>query len=107
MASVLPAEDPVVEIASLDDLRRIAAAVQAANRPRLVSIAGGGTITLAPALKKHRHGTAEEKAIADEKAFLSSAGALKGAFDYDDFMRRVREGRSSNRPPVVFEEPVE
>lgn len=102
-----PADEPLEEIESLDDLRRIAADVQQDNRPRLVSIAGGGNITLSPARKKRRKLTPEEKAKADEEAFLSTAGALAGEIDYDEFMRRVREGRSSRRPPVAFDKPLE
>ena len=85
-------DEPFEETASLDDLRRIA---------------GGGNITLAPVRKKRRKLTPEEKAKADEEAFLSTAGALAGEIDYDEFMRRVREGRSSRRPSVVFDKPLE
>jgi hypothetical protein len=95
-------DEPVEEITSLDDLRRIAADVQHDNRPRLVSIPGGGNITLAPARKKRRKLTPEERAKADEDAFLSSAGGWKGFIDPDEFMKQVRAGRSSRRPPVVF-----
>lgn len=105
VAEAEPTDAPIDEITSLDDLRRLASVVQSTNRRRLVSIASGGQITLAPTPKKRRRLTPEEKALADEKAFLSSAGALKGAFDYDEFMQQVRAGRSFKRPPVIFDEP--
>ena len=100
-------DEPVEEIESLDDLRRIAADVQHDNRPRLVSIAGGGNITLAPAPKKRRKLTPEEKAKADEEAFLSAAGSWKGLVDPEEFKRQIREGRSSNRPYVEINLPEE
>ncbi len=105
MSTAAPLDDPIDGITSLDDLRRLAESVQTANRPRLVSIAGGGQITLAPTRpvrpKRHRPSPAE-KAKADEAAFLSSAGGWKGLIDRDEFMANIREGRSSSRPLVVF-----
>jgi hypothetical protein len=99
--------EPVEEIGSLDDFRRIAADVQHDNRPRLVSIAGGGNITLAPARNKRRRLTPEKKAKADEEAFLSAAGSWKGPIDPEEFKRQIREGRSSNRPYVEINIPDE
>lgn len=102
-----PADEPPEQIDSLDDLRRIAADVQHDNRPRLVSIPGGGTINLAPARPKRRRPSSEEEVKADDEEFRSTFGALAGEIDYDEFMRTVREGRSSRRPPVVFDKPLE
>ena len=87
------ADEPVEKVESLDDLRRIAADVQYDHRPRLVSIAGGGNITLAPARKNRRRPTPAEKAEADEEAFRSTFGALAGEINLDGFMHRVKEGR--------------
>jgi len=98
-------DEPVEEITTLDDLRRIAADVQQEKRPRLVSIAGGGNITLAPAHKKRRRPTPDEKAETDEEAFLSAAGSWKGLVDPEEFKRQIREGRSSNRPYVEINPP--
>ena len=100
-------DEPVEEITSIDDLRRIAADVQHDNRPRLVSVAGGGNITLAPARKKRRKLTPEEKVKADEEAFLSAAGSWKGLIDPEEFKRQIREGRGSNRPYVEINLPDE
>jgi hypothetical protein len=101
MASALPADDPIEEIATLEDLRRIAAEVRSAKRPRLVSIAGGGEITLAPVKKKRRQMTPEEKAKADREAFLSSIGSWVGHLDDpEEFKRQIKAARGSKRPFV-------
>ena len=101
MASALPADDPEDEIASLDDLRRIAAEVRADRKPRLVSIAGGGQITLAPVRKKRKQMTPEEQAKADEEAFLSSFGSWEGHLDDpEEFKRQIKAARGSRRPFV-------
>jgi hypothetical protein len=107
MASALAANEPVEEIKSLDDLRRLAEEVRTERKPRLVSIAGGGEITLAPvkpAKKNRSQMTPEEKEEADRQAFLSSAGALKGLFDAEEFKRQYRAARGSKRPPVDLSE---
>ena len=104
MASALPADDPIEEIANLDDLRRIAAEVRTEKRPRLVSIAGGGEITIAPVKKKRRQLTPEERAEANRTAFLSSAGGWVGLIDGEGFKRRYKAARGSNRPPVDLSE---
>ena len=104
MASALPAADTIEEIASLDDLRRIAEEVRAEKKPRLVSIPGGGEITLAPVRKKRRQMTPEEKEAADRQAFLSSAGGWKGLIDGEEFKRQYRAARGSKRPPVDLSE---
>jgi hypothetical protein len=107
MSAALPAKEPIAEIASLDDLRRLAEEVRADKKPRLVAIAGGGEITLAPvgAVKKKRSQmTAEEKVEADRRAFLSSAGALEGLFDAEEFKRQYWAARGSGRQPVDLSE---
>ena len=106
MASALPAEDPIEEIASLDDLRRIAEEVRADRKPRLVSIAGGGQITLAPVRKMRRRMTPEEKAKADEEAFLSSFGSWEGLLDDpEEFKRQIKAARGSKRPLLAINFP--
>ena len=107
MASALPADEPREEIRSLDDLRRIAEEVHAEKKARLVSIAGGGEITLAPVKRKRRQMTPEERAKADEEAFLSSAGALQGLFDAEEFKRQYRAARGQKRQPLVIDWPDE
>ena len=102
MASALPTKEPIAEITSLDDLRRLAEEIRVDQKPRLVSIAGGGQITLAPvkpARKKRRQITPDEKAQADEEAFLSSLGSWEGLFDDpEELKRQIRASRDWSRP---------
>jgi hypothetical protein len=107
MARALPSEAAIEEIASLEDLRRIAEEVRTDKKPRLVSIAGGGEITLAPVKKRRRRMTPEEKAEADRQAFLSSFGALAGDFDIDEFKRQYGAARGQRRAPLVIDLPDE
>ena len=94
----------IEEIADLDDLRRIAEEDRTAKQPRLVSIAGGGEITIAPVKKKRRQMTPEERTEANRKALLSSAGGWVGLIDGEEFKRQYKAARSSNRPLVDLSE---
>lgn len=92
-------KDSTVEINDIDDLFRVVKEVRGQDEALIIQFDDRHEI-IVPASRRPRRRklTPEEKAKADDEAFLASAGSLKGLFDPDEFMERVREGRSSNRP---------
>jgi hypothetical protein len=69
--------------------------------PRLVLQVGGEEFVLRVVSRRKRR-TSARRRKADEEAFLSAFGSFKGVLDPDEFMKLVREGRSSSRPPIEF-----
>lgn len=93
-------ENRPFEISSLEDLRTAVRRVEATEEPVVVSL-DGEEVVLGPVSSWRARRSAERRA-ADDAAFLSAAGGWKGLIDPDEFKKRVREGRSSNRPAVDF-----
>lgn len=94
------------DTADAGDLRKLAEEVRASGTPRLLVSDGEEVAMLVPV----HGGTApspgtqfdQGEPATDLQDFLSAAGSWKGHIDPDEFMVRVREGRSSNRPVVSF-----
>ncbi len=98
-----------VEIASLDDLRRVLQDVSEQNTSRIIQISDDVRAVLSPipTANARRKQEGRGRIQTDDEAFLSAAGSWKGLIDPDEFMKQVREGRSSNRPPIVLDLPDE
>ena len=90
--------DATVEIKDVDDLFRVVKEVRGRDEPLVIQHDGTEIVVPASHRPKRRRLTPEERAKADEEAFLSSAGSWRGHIDPDEFMKQVRAGRSSNRP---------
>lgn len=98
-------KDETIEIENLDDFFRVVKEVRREEEPLILVIDGVEEI-VAPTPRRRRR-TPAERRKADDEAFMASFGAWKGLIDRDEFMRRVREGRSSQRPVVKFTSPEE
>ena len=96
-----------VEVRDLDDLYRVVKEVRAQDEPLVIQDDNGAEIVVNPAPRRPKRRTAEERARADEEAFLSSAGSWAGLIDGEEFKRQYKAARGSDRPPVVLDLPEE
>ncbi|MGI8643497.1 MAG: hypothetical protein ACR2LS_05210 [Thermomicrobiales bacterium] len=92
------------EITEVQDLRQLAEEVRTSGTPRLLVLGDDEVAMIVPVRAPGSLDNAKTEIDDDEdlQEFLSSAGSWRGHIDPDEFMRRVREGRSSNRPSVTF-----
>lgn len=97
--------DDCIEIATIEDLRRAVRRVADTEEPVVLSL-DGDEVVLGPVSSWRDRRTPEQRA-ADDAAFLSAAGSLKGLIDPDEFKRQVREGRGSHRPALDLTLPEE
>ena len=97
-----------MEIRDVDHLYRVLKEVRAQNEPLVLQGDNGDEIVIPPSPRRRaKRRTAEERAKADEAAFLSSAGSWAGLIDPDEFLRQVKAARGSNRPYVEITLPEE
>ena len=90
-----------VEVRDLDDLYRVVKEVRAQDEPLVIQGDNGDEIVLPPSPRRRpKRRTAEERARADEEAFLSTAGSWQGLIDPEEFLRQMKAARSSSRPYV-------
>jgi hypothetical protein len=92
-----------VEINDLDDLLRVVKEARGRDEPLVIRDNGTEFVVPPSHRSKRRRVTPEERAMADEEAFLSSAGSLAGLFDPDEFRQQYRAARGSRRTPVVLD----
>src|SRR5687768_16985538 len=94
--------DTTIEIEGLDDLYRVVKEVRAERAPLVLQLDDGDEVVINPAPLRgtRRRLTPEERAKADDEAFLEAAGSWKDHIDRDAFMEQVRRGRSSHRPLI-------
>lgn len=90
------AVDDRIEIVTIEDLREAMRRVEGRDETVVVSIDGDEALLSAvpPWLRRR---TPEQRA-ADDAAFMSAAGSLKGLIDPEEFKKQIREARGSNRP---------
>lgn len=98
-------DDRPIEIVGIEDLRLAVRRVADTEEPVVVSL-DGDEVVLGPVSSWQDRRTPEQRA-ADDAAFLSAAGSLKGLIDPDEFKKQIREGRSSNRPLLDLTLPEE
>ena len=97
-----------VEIRDVDELYRVLKEVRAEEEPLVIQGDNGDEIVVPPGTRRRaKRRTAEERAKADEEAFLSSAGSWVGHLDPDEFLRQVKAARGSRRPYVEITLPEE
>ena len=106
MAKRVRSDEPV-EVANLDDLRRVAREVDARREPLTIAIDGAGLVVVSPVTRRTKRRTREERATADDEAFLSAAGGWKGLIDGEEFKKQITAARGSHRPPVTLRLPEE
>ena len=100
--------DSTVEIRDLDDLYRVVKELRAHHEPLLDQTDNGDEIIFhpGPGLRGRRR-TSEERAKADDEAFLSSTGSWVGHLDPEEFKRQIKAARGSRRPFVDLTLPEE
>ncbi len=99
-------KDSSVEIRDLDDLHRVLLEARSQGEPLVLQTDGGDEIVFSPSARtRPKRRTSEERAKADDEAFLASAGSWKGLIDVDEFKRNYKAARGSNRPPIVLDLP--
>lgn len=97
-----------VEVRDVDELYRVLKEVRAEEEPLVLQGDNGDEIVLPPSPRRRvKQRTKEERAQADEEAFLSSAGSWVGHLDPDEFLRQVNAARGSRRPYVEITLPEE
>jgi hypothetical protein len=102
MARESIAEDRI-DIATIEDLRQAIRRVVDRGESVVVTIDGAEAL-LRPVPGGLRRRTPEQQA-ADDAAFRSAAGSLKGLIDPDEFKRQLREARGKDPlEPEKFEE---
>ena len=100
-------KDSTVEIKDVDDLFRVLKEVRNSEEPLVIRDNGAEIVVPASHRPKRRRMSPEERAKADEEAFLLALGGWKDHIDPDEFMKQVRAGRSSNRPVYEITLPEE
>ena len=93
-----------IDIEDIDDFRALVEDIQSSGTARLLVAGDQKLVVMAPASSDEPGdgSTRDEAADDDLTEFMSAAGSWKGLIDPDEFKRNMREGRSSNRPPITF-----
>ena len=95
-----------VEIKDVGDLLKVVKEARAEHEPLVIQVDDGNEIVFAPApqpTKRRRRLTPEERTRKVEEDFWAAFGSWRNHIDRDEFMKQVREGRSSDRPLVVVD----
>jgi hypothetical protein len=91
------AKPEVLDIHAMPELRSLVEEVRSSRRPRLLRDGDIDLALLSPVRSAPRR-----PSPADEAAFRSSAGGLRGLIDPEIFKREVKASRSSDRSTVYL-----
>ncbi|MEA2515366.1 MAG: hypothetical protein QOJ59_4855 [Thermomicrobiales bacterium] len=93
-------KDTTVEIKDIDDLLRVVKEARGQEEPLVIQDNGAEIVVPASRHPSRRRRTLEERANADEEAFLSAAGSWKGLIDPEELKKQIYDARGQ-RPRYV------